>query len=247
VIMRAADVTADAERTDAPVVCVIPALNAAPSVAGVVAAVRAALRRVVVIGVDDGSTDATRAELRRACDRTIGFERNRGKGAALRAAFALAAREFPASPVLTIDADGQHDAALAPRLIEALAVADIVIGTRAIGAEHVPSHRRFANRLSTAATRAVTRCEIHDSQSGFRALRPGLVARIDARGDRYEFETDFLVRAARLGHTIAEVSVPTIYGPPSHFRELRDAWLVARVLWSHRGAVFHRPDIGTLA
>lgn len=230
----------DAPGTDTPVVCVIPALNAAPTVGDVVESVRRVLPRVVIIGVDDGSSDDTRAVLERACDRVLAFDVNRGKGAALRAAFALIAGTFPASAVITIDADGQHDAALAPRLLEALAIADIVIGTRAIGAEHVPAHRRFANRLSTAATRAVTRCEIHDSQSGFRAMRAGLVRAVNARGDRYEFETDFLVRAARLGYSIAEVAVPTIYGPPSHFRALRDAWLVTRVLWSHRDGVFQR-------
>ena len=230
---------AEALRGEAPVVCVIPALNAEASVGSVVDAVRTVLPGVAIVGVDDGSTDRTCDVLQRACDRVITFDVNRGKGAALRAAFALVASEFASSPVLTIDADGQHDAAFAPRLLAALAIADIVLGTRAIGAEHVPVHRRFANRLSTAATRAVTRCEIHDSQSGFRALRAGLVSRIAARGDRYEFETDFLVRAARLGCTIAEVEVPTIYGPPSHFRALRDAWLVTRVLWSHRDAVFH--------
>lgn len=236
-IMRAG---AETLGVDAAVVCVVPALNAARSVGAVIESVRSVVPGVLVIGVDDGSTDGTRAALERTCDRVIGFPVNRGKGAALRAAFTIAATDFPARAVLTIDADGQHDAARAPRLLEALAVADIVIGTRAIHADHVPPHRRLANRLSTAATRAVTRCGIHDSQSGFRALRPGLVARIHARGDRYEFETDFLVRAARLGCTIAEVEVPTIYGPPSHFRELRDAWLVARVLWSHRAGVFER-------
>ena len=224
----------------APPVCIIPALDSAASVGGVIAAVRRAVPGVVIVAVDDGSTDDTRAVLRRAADHVIAFDVNRGKGAALRAAFALVAAQYASSPVLTIDADGQHDAAFAPRLLDALATADIVIGTRAIDAGHVPPHRRVANRISTAATRAVTRCTIHDSQSGFRALRPGLVGTIVARGDRYEFETDFLVRAARQGYTIAEVAVPTIYGPPSHFRELRDAWLVARVLWSHRGAVFHR-------
>lgn len=232
----ATDATGAAE----PVVCVIPALNAAPTAGAVVRAIRMVLPQAVVIGVDDGSADDTRGVLARACDRVIAFDVNRGKGAALRAAFALAATEFPASAVLTIDADGQHDAAIAPQLLEALAIADIVIGTRTIGAEHVPAHRRFANRVSTAATRAVTRRVIHDSQSGFRALRPGLVGAVHARGNRYEFETDFLVRAARMGYTIAEVAVPTIYGPASHFRELRDAWLVARVLWSHRAGVFQR-------
>lgn len=224
----------------APPVCVIPALNAGPSVGGVIASVRRAVPGVVIVAVDDGSTDETRSVLQRAADHVIAFGVNRGKGAALRAAFALVAERYPSSAVLTIDADGQHDAAFAPRLLDALATADIVIGTRAIDAGHVPPHRRVANRLSTAATRAVTRCVIHDSQSGFRAFRPGLVSAIAARGDRYEFETDFLVRAARNGYSVAEVAVPTIYGPPSHFRELRDAWLVARVLWSHRAAVFHR-------
>lgn len=229
------------ERTgDAPVVCIIPALNAAPTVGGVVDALRAAVPRAIVIAVNDGSTDDTESVLRSASDRMLSFARNRGKGAALRAAFALVAEEYPSSAVLTIDADGQHDATCAPRLLEALAVADIVIGTRAIRAEHVPPHRRIANRLSTAATRVVTRREIHDSQSGFRALRPGIVGAVVARGDRYEFETDFLVRAARRGYSVAEVEVPTIYGPPSHFRALRDAWLVTRVLWSHRDALFER-------
>jgi glycosyltransferase involved in cell wall biosynthesis len=231
---------ASAAAVAAPPVCIIPALDSADSVGGVITAVRRAVRGVVIVAVDDGSTDETRPVLRRAADHVIVFDVNRGKGAALRAAFGLVAAQYASSPVLTIDADGQHDAAFAPRLLDALASADIVIGTRAIDAGQVPPHRRVANRLSTAATRAVTRCTIHDSQSGFRALRPGLVGAIAARGDRYEFETDFLVRAARRGCTIAEVAVPTIYGPPSHFRELRDAWLVARVLWSHRDAVFHR-------
>ena len=234
---------ASAGALNAPPVCVIPALDSAPSVGGVIAAVRRAVPGVVIVAVDDGSTDDTRAVMQRAADHVIAFDVNRGKGAALRAAFALVAEQYASSPVVTIDADGQHDAAFAPRLLDALATADIVIGTRAIDAGHVPPHRRVANRLSTAATRAVTRCVIHDSQSGFRALRPGLVGTIAARGDRYEFETDFLVRAARQGYTIAEVAVPTIYGPPSHFRELRDAWLVARVLWSHRAAVFHRAAV----
>jgi len=116
--------------------------------------------------------------------------------------------------------------------------ADIVIGTREIGLPSVPPHRRIANFVSTAATRAVTRLRLTDSQSGFRAFRPEVVAAIEAQGDRYEYETDFIVRASHRGYRIAEVSVPTIYGPPSHFRELVDSWRVARVLWSHRASAF---------
>lgn len=219
-------------------VCVLPAFNADSTVATVVTAVRRHLAGAFVLGVDDGSTDATRAVLKRSCDHVICFDVNRGKGAALRAAFAYAAERFPRSAVVTLDADGQHDPAFAPRLLEALEFADIVIGTREIGGPSVPPHRRLANIISTAATCAVTRLRLTDSQSGFRAFRGEVVAAIDAQGDRYEYETDFIVRASHRGYRIAEVAVPTLYGPPSHFRELMDSWRVARVLWSHRASAF---------
>lgn len=219
-------------------VCVIPALNAEKSVAGVIEATRRALPGIHVVGVDDGSTDATRIVLERTCDHVITFDVNRGKGAALRTAFEWISEHRGTSPVLTLDADGQHDPSFAPRLLDMLTSADIVIGTRHIRGATVPPHRRFANRLSSAATRAVSRTRISDSQSGFRAMRPEVIATVRAIGDRYEYETDFLVRASHRGYRIAEVSVPTIYGPPSHFREFADAWRVARVLWSHRAAVF---------
>ncbi len=229
--------------TDAPVVvgapvCVLPALNAEATVASVVAAVRRHLAGAFVLGVDDGSTDGTRSALKRCCDHVIAFDSNRGKGAALRAAFEWTIERFPHSPVITLDADGQHDPAFAPRLLEALTFADIVIGTREIGCPSVPPHRRIANFVSTAAARAVTRLRLTDSQSGFRAMRAEVVAGVEAHGDRYEYETDFIVRASHRGYRIAEVAVPTIYGPPSHFRELKDSWRVARVLWSHRAAAF---------
>ncbi len=219
-------------------VCVIPALNAERTVGTVIASVRALLPGVVVIGVDDGSTDGTRALLRRVCDHVIEFDENKGKGAALRSAFAYASAHWSLRPILTIDADGQHDTSFAAELLGALAHADIVIGTRQITGLSVPTHRRLANRISSAATRAITRCAISDSQSGYRAMRAGVAAAVDAQGDRYEYETDFLVRASHNGYRIAEVAVPTIYGPPSHFRELTDALRVARVLWSHRAAAF---------
>jgi len=226
----------------ADVVCVIPALDAAATVGTVVESMRQAVPGVFVLSVDDGSTDNTRTILRKVSDHIIEFDTNHGKGAALRAAFTWVSSSMPsARAVMTIDADGQHDASCAPRLLDKLSEADIVIGARHIFAMHVPPLRRFANRLSTAAVRVVTKWPVHDSQSGFRAMRIDVVRTVHARGDRYEFETDFLACAARAGYTYAEVEVPTIYGPPSHFRALVDAWRVTRVLLNHGGAVFGSP------
>ena len=69
-------------------------------------------------------------------------------------------------------------------------------------------------------------------------MRRGVLETVHAPGDRYEFETEFLIRAARSGFTIVAVPVPTRYGAPSHFRALRDSARVVRAIWRHRaGAV----------
>jgi glycosyltransferase involved in cell wall biosynthesis len=221
------------------ILCVIPAYNAEPNVAGVVLAVRNALPEAAILIVDDGSTDETLMVARSVADHTIEFPHNQGKGDALKAAFAFAVeRDFDV--VLTIDADGQHDPAFAPAMIRALEHADVVVGTREIGGRSVPIHRRIANLISSAATRAVSGARIHDSQSGYRAMRSEVLRNVDARGSRYEYEMDFIIVAARKGYRIGEVPISTVYGTatPSNFRAIRDAVRVLRVLWRHKAGVF---------
>ncbi|HEX9310486.1 MAG TPA: glycosyltransferase family 2 protein [Gemmatimonadaceae bacterium] len=222
-----------------PLVVIVPAYNAEPTLAAVVKGVRRNLPAAWVLGIDDGSTDGTRQLLRSVSDDTIEFDTNRGKGAALRAAFE-AALQKGASAVLTIDSDGQHDPAFAPAIVAALDRADIVIGTRDLSGKAVPRHRRIANMISSAATRAVSGGKVRDSQSGYRAIKAEVLRKVHAVGDRYEFETDFIIRAARAGFSTLNVPISTIYGSPSYFREFRDAWLVIKVLWRHRAGIFKR-------
>jgi len=222
-----------------PLVVIVPAYNAEPTLANVVKGVRRNLPKAFIIGVDDGSTDGTRKLLRTVADETIEFDVNKGKGAALRAAFSKAL-EKGAAAVLTIDSDGQHDPAFAPDIVRALDRADIVIGTRDLSGAHVPKHRRIANMISSAATRAVSGGKVRDSQSGYRAMKAEVLRKVDAKGDRYEFETDFIIRAARSGFTTVNVPISTIYGSPSYFREFRDAGLVIKVLWRHKAGIFRR-------
>ncbi|HEX9606167.1 MAG TPA: glycosyltransferase family 2 protein [Gemmatimonadaceae bacterium] len=222
-----------------PLVVIVPAYNAEPTLAKVVKDVRRNLPGSWIIGVDDGSTDGSRQLLRTVADETIEFDQNRGKGAALRAGFDAALRKGAAA-VLTIDSDGQHDAAFAPAIVGALDGADIVIGTRDLSGKAVPKHRRIANMISSAATRAVSGGRVRDSQSGYRAMKAVVLRKVHGEGDRYEFETDFIIRAARAGFTTVNVPISTIYGSPSYFREFRDAWLVIKVLWRHRAGVLKR-------
>ena len=216
---------------------VIPALDAAPTIGDVVAGVRRALPHASVLVVDDGSTDATARVAEGAGAEVMSFERNRGKGAALRAAFAQAVT-LGVDAVVTVDADGQHDPSRAPALVAALDGQDIAIGVRRRLKTGMPMHRRFANTISSWA---ISRCagqRLPDTQSGFRAIRLDVLRRVQPAGDRYEFETDFLILAARAGFRITGVEIPTIYGAPSHFRNLEDAGRIFATIWRHRREAF---------
>lgn len=214
------------------VACVIPALNAAPTLGTVVAGLRRAVPGAFVVVVDDGSVDDTHAVAARAADGTVRFPRNRGKGAALRVGFSKA-REQGADVVVTVDADGQHDPAFAPALIVALGSADLVVGARDRRSGEMPFGRRLTNQLSAAA---VARCigrPVADAQSGFRAMRADILSDVSPRGDRYEFETEFLIIAAQRGHRVVFVPVPTSYPAlvPSQFRSVRDSARIIGTLW----------------
>ncbi|HET7450668.1 MAG TPA: glycosyltransferase family 2 protein [Gaiellaceae bacterium] len=224
----------------APLVAVVvPAYQAASTLPAVVAATRRALPAARLIAVDDGSTDGSGEAARVSCDETVVFPTNRGKGAALRAGIerALAAG---ADRVVTIDADGQHDPAFAPALVDALGDADLAIGVRGRQGTRMPLGRRATNALSARAMSACAGQTIADAQSGFRAIRRAVLERVVGRGDRYEWETDFLLRAARSGYRVVGVPVSTVYGPASHFRPVRDAMLVIHSIWRHRDGAFGR-------
>lgn len=217
--------------------CVIPALDAEATLGAVAGRLRVVLPRAVLVVVDDGSLDATAAVARECCDVLVRFPTNRGKGAALRAGIAEALKRG-ADVVLTIDADGQHVPEAAPALIAALERADIAIGTRSRDAREMPLGRRMTNALASAAVGAIIGSTVADSQSGFRAMRRAVLEAVSASGDRFEYETDFLIRAGRAGFRIEPVPIVTLYGAQSHFRALRDSTRVVRTIWRHRGGAF---------
>ena len=220
----------------APAVCIIPAYQASATLGGVVAGLRASLPDALVVAVDDGSTDATGEVARACCDEVIVFPRNRGKGAALRAGAERALRRG-AQALVTIDADGQHDPAAAAPLLAALEDADLAIGVRERKGSGMPLARRITNGASSLAMSACARTSLRDPQSGYRVYRRIVLESVRGEGDRYDYESDLLLRALRAGYRVAQLSVPTIYGAPSHFLPIADGVRVVRTIWRHRAGV----------
>ena len=212
------------------VVVVIPALNEALRIRGVVEDALAECPNVIVI--DDGSDDDTVARIADLPVTLLRHPQRMGKGASLRDGFAEALRRG-FTGIVTMDGDGQHAAADIPRLIDAgnRFPQHIVIGARLRKRSLQPTYRRLANAFGDWGVAWGTGYRIADSQSGQR-LYPATVAALgDVPGEDFVFEAQILISAARqLGTRCVSVPIESRYHCAgsleqfriSHFRPWRD-------------------------
>lgn len=218
------------------VAAAIPAYEAVHSVGAVVTRTRPIIADVLV--VDDGSRDGT-AEAARAAGADVHvLPENRGKGAALGAAFQiLFSRGFQG--VVTIDADGQHLPEEAPRLLAAADGADLVLGTRDHLFGEMGRVRRFSNRLSSSAISWAAGQSISDVQTGFRFYAHRLITQTGFPEPGFEAESAVVVRAVRMGLRV--VTTPVRLGRAdgrntSHYRPVVDSLRIARGVLAARFA-----------
>jgi glycosyltransferase involved in cell wall biosynthesis len=145
---------------------VIPAMNEADAIGGVVSRLRGAAAWREIIVVDDGSADDTAGRAREAGACVFRHPYNKGNGAAVKTGLRRAGGEF----VLIIDADGQHPPEDAQRIAARLGEYDLVIGARA-AATQATAARRAGNAFLNGLASYLTSRPIPDLTSGFRGAR----------------------------------------------------------------------------
>jgi glycosyltransferase involved in cell wall biosynthesis len=145
---------------------VIPAMNEAAAIGGVVRELLAAAPWREVLVVDDGSTDATGAEAAAAGARVLRHPYNKGNGASVKTGIRAAEGEY----ILIVDGDGQHQPSDAVRLTERLGEYDLVVGARS-GATQAGVVRRLGNGALNRLASFLTERPVPDLTSGFRAAR----------------------------------------------------------------------------
>ena len=156
-------------------------------------------------------------------------EVNRGKGAALKTAFAYYIENRPDSiGLVTADADGQHLSADILRCAEVMAESEsIVLGVRDFSQEHVPPRSKAGNRFTTGFFKVFFGKKISDTQTGLRAIPRKYVTPIsEVKGDRYEYETHMLFLISKAKMPLSEQVIDTVYiddNSSSHFRVVRDS------------------------
>ena len=194
------------------VLVVVPALNEAISIRGVLESLLENNLHVVVIS--DGSVDETADIARKMRVDVLDLSINLGVGGALRAGFQFACRHgFEA--IIQVDADGQHPIGHISNLITAANEngADMVIGSRFIQASSsmsVNGLRRSTMRVLAWSASRAAKTKITDSTSGFRLIRQPLLGRFSYTfaanylGDTYEA----IIAAGRAGFKVEEISTP---------------------------------------
>lgn len=150
----------------ADVSVVIPALDEAAAIGEVVTRLLAVAPWREVLVVDDGSADATGRCAEAAGARVIRHPYNKGNGAAVKSGIRAASGSY----LLIVDADGQHPADAARRIVDQLGDYDLVVGARS-PATQATAVRRHGNAVLNRLASHLTGRPIPDLTSGFRGAR----------------------------------------------------------------------------
>ena len=221
-------------------VIVLPSLNPNEKFDRVLDGLLEAGFRHIVI-VDDGSDAAHQKHFARAkafpeCV-VIPHQGNKGKGRALKDGFAAALARFPdAEGVITIDGDGQHLTqdiiACGNRMLAEKT--QVVLGCRDFDLPGVPA-RSVAGNKTTSRMFRIYGIKLSDTQTGLRAIPRQYLQRFcGVRGDRFEYETNMLLKMKQWKIGFSEQPIETVYedeNAGSHYNAVNDSWRIFRIMF----------------
>ena len=214
---------------------IIPVFNEKGTVATLIDRVCAVDLPMEIILVDDGSTDGTRevlTSLQHKVDRVILLERNCGKGAAVKAGFAVATGDV----IVIQDADLEYDPQDFVGLLEPIvkADADLVLGSRMSGAKPQRAYyfwHYVGNQVITLVTRILYNTTLSDVYTCYKMFRRSCLDGVWFNSDGFEFDAEFLAKLLRKNIVVYEV--PIAYYGRSYEQGKKIRWYhTGRVLWS---------------
>ncbi|MCX7915333.1 MAG: glycosyltransferase family 2 protein [Verrucomicrobiae bacterium] len=192
----------------------IPVYNEARTVEEIVRRVQVAntlgLEKEIII-VDDFSTDGSRELVQRlgqqAGIKTVFHSHNRGKGAAIRSALAVATGEI----CLIQDADLEYDPADYPKLLQPIldGRADVVYGSRFTGGTHrvLLFWHYVANRFLTLLSNMLCNLNLTDMETCYKAFRRACLNGITLKSDRFGIEPELTAKLARRRYRFYETDI----------------------------------------
>lgn len=165
-----------------------------------------------IVVCDDGSLDATAAEVERMARQfpsivLVRHHKNQGKGAAIRTALGHVTGDY----VLIQDADLEYDVEDYPAMVRAaLNGALAVYGSRFLQApwpEGMHPANYLANRILTTASNVLFGLKITDEATCFKLLRTDVIRGMDLECERFEFCPEVTAKLGRRRVAVTEVPV----------------------------------------
>lgn len=185
-----------------PIDVILPCLDEVQALPGVIRALPAGFRALVV---DNGSTDGT-PEVAAGLGARVLHEPRRGYGAAVHRGLAGATSEV----VAFLDADGSLDPGALPDMVSLLDSCDLVAGRRRpAGRGAWPWHARAGNAAIAARLRS-RGVPVHDI-APMRVARRRALLDLGVADRAFGYPLELLIRAGAAGWRITEVDV--VYRP----------------------------------
>ncbi|RKT31454.1 dolichol-phosphate mannosyltransferase [Microbacterium sp. AG1240] len=199
-----------------------------------------AVGRSDVLVVDDASPDGTGVLADRLAAQHPGVHvlhrtAKDGLGRAYLAGFAWG-RERGYDVLVEMDADGSHQPESLPTMLDELADADIVLGSRWVPGGSVvnwPVHRKALSVGGNLYARLALGIDVRDATGGYRAFRAGALDVIGLDGvasQGYCFQLDLLWRGLERGLRVVEV--PITFVEREHGVSKMSGGIVRESLWN---------------
>jgi glycosyltransferase involved in cell wall biosynthesis len=193
-----------------------------------------------LIVVDDGSNSDSLAQITAAINTyenvyLFKLQRNRGKGAAVKAGCTFA-RNLGFTHAIQIDADGQHNVADIEQFVQrSQQQPEAIICGKPVFDSSAPKARVYGRKVTDFWVALETlSLRIKDGLCGFRVYPLNAVENVVDHyflGNRMDFDTELLVKAVWLNTGLVFIKTKVIYPEQSvsHFNYLRDNLLLIRL------------------
>ena len=158
----------------------------------------------------------------------LSYEKNQGKGKALKTAFSKLKNYSDNDIIITADCDGQH---IVKDILKVYEYArnnrkKLVLGTRNFSG-NIPLRSSFGNKVTSTVFEMVSGEKISDTQTGLRGFSSDMLEWLcSVQGYGYEYEMNMLLEAENHGYEIKEVPIETVYiedNATSHFKPIIDS------------------------
>lgn len=204
----------------------IPSYKAAPTLDIFLSDLLRKVPAEKVVVIDDASKDSTDQICRKYGVTCLTHTINQGKGAALRTGFNHLIGLPNASWALTMDADGQHAISDIDRFLHYInqnPSAAVCVGYREMQIGKMPFLRILSNRITSGIMSIYCRQLIRDSQCGYRIYSLPFISSITIEYNRFEMESEVLLKAAAEKLPIGFVQIQTLYlDGTSHISHFND-------------------------